>query len=65
MSLRGVHNSGQMHESPHAEAICWKRVNFLRRKPALAQDRFVVPPRDDVLLCWFSVGSVAFETAQQ
>ena len=27
----------------------------------MAQDRFVVPPRDDVLRSWFSVGPVAFE----
>ena len=62
-ALRGVPNPEQMHKRPSAEAIYWKRGGLLRRFSVIAQDRFVIPPRDDVLRSWFSVGPVAFEGA--
>ena len=43
-----------------AEAIRWRRGGFIGRFSAVPQDRFVVPPRDAVLLWWFLVGGVAF-----
>ena len=47
------------------EAIFWNKEDFLRRFSVVAQVRFVVPLRDDVLRLGFRKGNVAFEGACQ